>query len=95
MTNPFLERWIHVPSGRTYHTTYKPPLVEGYDDHTGEALVQREDDRYENVRRRLTVYKEQTSPLLDYYYNKGLLRSVAAQTSDEGYVKIKQILDEI
>lgn len=69
--------------------------MRGIDDETGERLVQREDDKIENVRRRLKVYREQTAPLFDYYSNKGLLQTVSAKTSDEGYIKIRQILDGI
>jgi len=58
---------VHLPSGRTYHTRYNPPRVPGKDDVTGEDLVQRDDDREETVRKRLTVYHEQTEPLVAYY----------------------------
>ncbi|ODN43783.1 adenylate kinase [Piscirickettsia litoralis] len=60
-------RRIHLPSGRTYHVHYQPPKNEGLDDETGEALVQRDDDKEETVRKRLNVYYEHTSPLIDYY----------------------------
>ena len=60
-------RWVHPSSGRTYHVIYNPPHVEGKDDQTGEALIQREDDKEDTVRKRLRVYHEQTKPLSDYY----------------------------
>lgn len=60
-------RRVHPGSGRVYHVDYNPPSEEGRDDHTGEALVQRDDDREETVRKRLTVYHEQTRPLVDFY----------------------------
>jgi adenylate kinase len=60
-------RRSHPASGRTYHVKFNPPKVEGLDDVTGEALVQREDDREETVRKRLEVYSAQTRPLVDYY----------------------------
>ncbi|WP_322994741.1 adenylate kinase [Castellaniella sp.] len=60
-------RRVHVASGRTYHTTFNPPKNEGLDDETGEPLIQRDDDREETVRHRLSVYRDQTSPLVDYY----------------------------
>ncbi len=60
-------RRVHLASGRTYHTVFNPPQVEGKDDITGEPLIQREDDREETVRRRLEVYHSQTEPLIDYY----------------------------
>jgi len=62
-------RRVHVASGRTYHIQFNPPKVEGYDDHTGEALIQRDDDREETVRKRLEVYHLQTKPLVDFYSN--------------------------
>ncbi|MEJ6005300.1 adenylate kinase [Paucibacter sp. AS339] len=60
-------RRVHVASGRTYHVKFNPPKAEGLDDATGEALVQREDDKEETVRKRLEVYQAQTRPLVDYY----------------------------
>ena len=60
-------RRVHLPSGRTYHVKYNPPKVEGKDDATGEALIQRDDDKEETVRHRLEVYSQQTRPLVDYY----------------------------
>lgn len=60
-------RRVHLPSGRTYHVMFNPPKVEGKDDVTGEPLVQRDDDKEETVRTRLSVYHEQTEPLVDYY----------------------------
>ena len=60
-------RRSHVASGRTYHVKYNPPKVEGKDDITGEALIQRDDDKEDTVRKRLEVYSAQTRPLVDYY----------------------------
>ncbi len=62
-------RRVHVGSGRTYHVKFNPPRVEGKDDATGEALIQREDDKEDTVRKRLEVYHSQTRPLVDYYAN--------------------------
>lgn len=62
-------RRVHLASGRTYHTIYNPPKVEGKDDVTGEDLIQREDDNEETVRKRLDVYHDQTKPLVDFYSN--------------------------
>lgn len=59
-------RW-HPGSGRTYHVKFNPPKVDGKDDATGEALIQREDDKHETVRKRLDIYHSQTSQLVDYY----------------------------
>ena len=60
-------RRVHLDSGRVYHVTHNPPKVEGRDDVTGDALVQREDDREETVRHRLKVYHDQTKPLVEFY----------------------------
>jgi len=60
-------RRAHLPSGRTYHVIYNPPREEGIDDVTGEALVQRDDDKEDTVRERLRIYHEQTEPLIRYY----------------------------
>jgi adenylate kinase len=60
-------RRVHLASGRTYHVIYNPPKVEGKDDETGEALIQRDDDQEETVRARLKVYHDQTEPLVEFY----------------------------
>ena len=60
-------RWVHPGSGRTYHVIFKPPKRAGFDDETGEPLVQRDDDREETVKKRLAVYHAQTEPLVAYY----------------------------
>jgi adenylate kinase len=48
-------RRVHVASGRSYHVTFNPPKVSGVDDVTGEALIQRDDDKEETVKKRLDV----------------------------------------
>ena len=58
---------MHPGSGRVYHVVYNPPKVADQDDETGEPLLQREDDTEETVRERLSVYNEQTAPLINYY----------------------------
>jgi adenylate kinase len=60
-------RRVHLSSGRTYHVVFNPPKVDGKDDETGEDLIQRDDDQEETVRKRLTVYHDQTEPLVTYY----------------------------
>ncbi|NOS75193.1 MAG: adenylate kinase [Methyloglobulus sp.] len=60
-------RRVHLQSGRTYHTEFNPPKIENTDDVTGEALIQRDDDKEETVRKRLSVYHDQTKPLVGYY----------------------------
>ncbi|MBA3253240.1 MAG: adenylate kinase [Burkholderiaceae bacterium] len=62
-------RRVHPASGRVYHVKFNPPKVEGKDDLTGEPLIQRDDDKEETVRKRLAVYRDQTSALVGYYAN--------------------------
>ncbi len=79
-------RRVHPGSGRVYHVTNNPPKVEGVDDETGEALVQRDDDQEDTIRKRLAVYQEQTRPLVDFY---------GAMEGDEapGYHRIEGVGD--
>jgi nucleoside-triphosphate--adenylate kinase len=67
IVNRIKGRWIHLKSGRVYHTDYKPPKVPGIDDLTGEPLTQRPDDREEAVRQRLQQYDQLTRPLIDFF----------------------------
>ncbi|MFC3339135.1 adenylate kinase [Paracandidimonas soli] len=60
-------RRVHPASGRSYHVKFNPPKVEGIDDISGEPLVQRDDDKEDTVRNRLSVYRNQTQPLVEYY----------------------------
>ena len=60
-------RRVHMASGRTYHVKFNPPKVAGLDDVSGEALIQRDDDQEDTVRKRLEVYQKQTRPLVAYY----------------------------
>ena len=60
-------RRVHKSSGRTYHVLHKPPKRDGFDDQTGEKLIQREDDQEGTVRNRLGIYHQQTKPLMAFY----------------------------
>jgi adenylate kinase len=60
-------RRSHPGSGRVYHIKFNPPKVADTDDLTGEALIQRDDDKAETVMKRLQVYHNQTEVLLGYY----------------------------
>jgi len=66
-------RLIHPGSGRIYHVMEDPPEKPGFDDLTGEALVERDDDREEVVRDRLRVYHQHVRALTDYYRNRDQL----------------------
>jgi len=61
------------PNGHVYHVEHNPPKEDGKCDVDGEPLTQREDDREETIRKRLEVYRDQTSPLVDYYDERDLL----------------------
>ena len=65
-------RRVHPSSGRSYHVIHNPPQKKGFDDITGETLIQREDDAPEVIKKRLDVYFNETEPLLDFYRNKNL-----------------------
>lgn len=60
-------RRVHPGSGRIYHIQHNPPTREGLDDETGESLIQRDDDKEDTVRHRLSVYDSQTRPLVEFY----------------------------
>ena len=62
--------------GATYHIEHVPPKKEGICDVCGSELVLRDDDKPETVKNRLNVYHEQTQPLIDFYTEKGVLKSV-------------------
>ena len=90
-------RRVHLASGRTYHLVFNPPKVEGKDDVTGEALIQRDDDQDETVRKRLTVYHDQTEPLIDYYTTWAASGDGAAPkyVKVAGVGKVEEIRDRI
>ncbi|MEJ7797891.1 MAG: adenylate kinase [Solirubrobacteraceae bacterium] len=67
-------RRVSVKTGRVYHVEFDPPKHEGRCDVDGSRLVQRDDDRPQTVHHRLEVYHEQTTPLISYYEELGLLR---------------------
>ncbi|NWR36291.1 KAD3 phosphotransferase, partial [Tachuris rubrigastra] len=76
-------RWIHPASGRVYNLEFSPPKVQGIDDITGEPLIQRDDDKPETVSRRLQAYDAQTKPVLEYYREKGLLKSFSGTETNK------------
>jgi adenylate kinase len=61
-------------SGRVYHVDFDPPKHPDRCDIDGSALIQRDDDKPDTIRKRLSVYHEQTEPLVDYYESRDLLR---------------------
>ena len=65
-----------VGCGATYHIVYNAPKTENVCDTCGGELTLRDDDKPETVQKRLTVYHEQTQPLIDYYNKKGIVKEV-------------------
>lgn len=90
-------RRIHQPSGRVYHISNHPPKQAGLDDLTGEALMQREDDKESTIRKRLEVYHQQTAPLINYYKNwsKGDQGKAPQFCSIDGIGTVEQIFNAI
>lgn len=78
-----------VACGGTYHLVYAPTKVEGVCDACGGELILRDDDKPETVQKRLTIYHEQTQPLIDYYQNKGILKQV------DGTVDMTEVFNSI
>lgn len=69
-------RWSCRAQGHVYHEKYHPPKTAGICDIDGSELFQREDDRPATVEKRIKVYLEQTSPLVEYYRKRGLLYEI-------------------
>lgn len=88
-------RRVHPGSGRVYHVEYNPPRESDKDDDTGEALVQRDDDREETVRKRLAVYHEQTRPLVAFYRHQQESGTAVQVFSVEGKAEVDVIRQRI
>jgi adenylate kinase len=69
-------RRVCVKAGHNYHLEFDPPKHEGVCDQDGSRLIQRDDDKPDVIKNRLRVYHEQTSPLVDYYDQQGLMRRI-------------------
>ena len=79
--------------GSTYHIVYNAPKVEDVCDVCGAKLVLRDDDKPETVQKRLTVYHEQTQPLIDFYGKEGVLVEVdGTQNLEDVFQAITKIL---
>ncbi len=82
--------------GATYHITNNPPKQEGICDRCGTKLIQRADDTIETVENRINVYNKQTSVLIEYYTNKGILKSIdGTKKPDLVYKEFEDKLGEI
>ena len=73
----------------TYNVIGMPPKKEGICDKCNDTLIQRKDDKKETVGNRIKVYHEQTSPLIDYYKEKGLIKDF------DGMIGADALFDEI
>lgn len=91
-------RRVHPSSGRNYHVDFNPPEKKGFDNETGEPLIQREDDKPETVLKRLNVYHEQTKPLTDFYTilsEKGVLKFFKVNGSNSVNEVFQDISEQI
>ncbi len=78
-----------VGCGSTYHVVYAKTKVEDVCDRCNEQLILRDDDKPETVLNRLTIYHEQTQPLIDFYTERGILRTV------DGTLDMKEVFQAI
>jgi adenylate kinase len=82
-----------VKAGHVYHLEFDPPKNEGVCDQDGSRLVQRDDDKPETIKKRLSEYHEQTEPLIGWYEERGLLRRFDGTLSpDEVHSRIRATL---
>ncbi|NLU12991.1 MAG: adenylate kinase [Gammaproteobacteria bacterium] len=88
-------RRVHPASGRTYHIEHNPPKVAGKDDETNEDLIQREDDKEETVRHRLSVYHAQTKPLVAFYQNLAAVNGTPKYSAIAGVGSVEQITAKV
>ena len=81
--------------GATYHIVFNPTKTEGVCDTCGNETVLRDDDKPETVQKRLSVYHDQTQPLIDYYKKQNILKSVdGTKPMNEVFSDIVAILGE-
>ncbi len=95
IVNRLSGRRIHVASGRAYHMIYSPPKKNGFDDVSGDLLIQREDDKEETIRHRLSVYKKQTAPLIAYYSKENNVHYFKVNGNQDVSNVTKQIFEYI
>ncbi|KAI3384157.1 hypothetical protein SNEBB_008191 [Seison nebaliae] len=84
-------RLIHKPSGRTYNKFFHPPKSEGKDDLTGEALIQRSDDNEETLKKRMATYHNNTTPLVEFYEARDLVRTIDASKTS---IQVKKDIEQ-
>ena len=82
--------------GNSYHLAFRLPKVENTCDACGSELIQRKDDTIESLNVRLDAYENQTKPLIDFYSNLGLCKTVnGLQSIDDVFNDIQKLLDEV
>ncbi|WIF95572.1 adenylate kinase [Caminicella sporogenes] len=89
LVNRAVGRRICKECGRAYHIEFNPPKEIGKCDVCGGQLYQRSDDKEETVAKRIEVYLKETTPLIDYYNNKGILVDI------NGEQDIKKVFEDI
>lgn len=81
--------------GATYHIVYNPSSKGDICDACGDTLILRDDDKPETVQKRLSVYHDQTQPLIEYYSLQGILKTVdGTQDMNDVFAAINSILGE-
>ncbi len=86
-------RRVCEKNGHPYHVDFDPPKNPGFCDQDGSPLIQRDDDREETIKHRLTVFHDQTEPLVEYYESQGLLRRFdGSRSPDEVHAHIRATL---
>ena len=88
-------RRVHLDSGRVYHINFNPPKVDNRDDVTGEGLTQRIDDQESTVRKRLSLYHEQTKPLIDFYTRLAEFGKPVSIIRVNGIASVEQIKNKV
>lgn len=87
-------RLVHPASGRSYHKEFNPPKKAMTDDITGEPLIQRADDNADTLKKRLSTYHDQTSPIIGYYQKHGIHAEIdAAQDPKKVWADILRVFD--
>ncbi len=82
--------------GAIYHLKFNPPKEENKCDKCGGELYQRDDDKEETIKNRLSVYREQTEPLVSYYEKENILKRIDGNKSvEEIATEIDSILSSI
>jgi adenylate kinase len=89
-------RWTCRANGHIFHEKFSPPKESGKCDFDGSELYQREDDRADTVTKRIHVYLEQTSPVIEQYTDKGLIAEInGAQAIDDVTADLLATLPEV